>query len=404
MRLLYVEDEDYVREQISAVLRLKIKDVFVAKDGLEALEIFKNNKIDFIISDYKMPRMNGNELCKEVKKINKNVPFILLTAFHETDILIEAIDVGVDKFLRKPIDAKKLFEVLDEMNEKFINACNVEKSYVCIKEAEKIAYLSYWSANYESKEIHFSKEAFELFQLTKGSYLDLANQLHIDDKEKFIELFRNDIFKNKELDTIVGLKNGNFIRIKTKKWESQVCDDDQIVGIFQDVTIFEKEKITLINEIHQDPMLGIANKRFLLAELKRIINLAKRYGNQVGVIFFDIDDFKKVNDTYGHFFADDILKEFANLIQSHIRESDVFGRWGGDEFVIITPNSSAESVKEFMQKLVKLIESYEWKDNVKITISAGLAFYEDETPEELITKADKKMYEAKQSGKNGFSY
>jgi len=113
--VLYAEDDKDTRVMISDILRLKIENVIVAKDGEEALELFKTNKIHLVISDYNMPKMNGNELCDAIKKIDKLVSFVLLTAHNDTSLLIGAIDAGVDKFLNKPIKADKLFGVIDRV-------------------------------------------------------------------------------------------------------------------------------------------------------------------------------------------------------------------------------------------------------------------------------------------------
>ncbi|MEA2091391.1 MAG: response regulator, partial [Campylobacterota bacterium] len=144
LTLLYVEDDDNARMRLTEVFKHKVENLYVAKDAIEALELFKKHYIHFIISDFQMPNMNGNELCSAIKKINPSVCFVLLTAYNDSNLLINAIDVGVDKFLQKPVNAKKLFNVIDAIYEKIMNKFQLEKSRVCLQEAEKIALLSYW--------------------------------------------------------------------------------------------------------------------------------------------------------------------------------------------------------------------------------------------------------------------
>jgi len=412
LTLLYVEDEEDTRNTLSEVFRLKIKNVLVAEDGVEALEIFKNNKIHFIISDYKMPNMNGTELCQEIKKIDSSIPFIMLSAFHHTNLLIDSIEVGVDKFLQKPVNADKLFTIINNIHKKILNQFNLEKSTVCLQEAEKIALLSYWDVNLNSGYIHFSKEAKELFgMLDKDdvTYKQFAELVKSEDKDKFIEIFEYKIYDYENVDEVVSIKNKDnkyiYIHIIAKKWKSSICGNNHIIGLFQDVSHFETQKLRLLKESQCDPMLNISNKKFLIVELENLIKSSRRYGHNIGVIFFDIDDFKKINSDYGHLVADEILMELAKIIKSDIRQSDEFGRWGGDEFVIITGYSSQESTIEFAKKIQHRIKNNRWKSNIKLEISMGVAFYGmDDDAYSLINRADEKMYEAKRSGKNRYCF
>ncbi|RXJ94548.1 diguanylate cyclase [Malaciobacter molluscorum] len=114
--ILYAEDEESLREITLNILKGFTKKQFVAKDGKEGLELFKENEeeIDLIITDVNMPQMNGLEMIKEIKEINPNIPIIVATAFSNTEYLLEAIDIGVDKYVLKPIDMKKLLQTMSQ--------------------------------------------------------------------------------------------------------------------------------------------------------------------------------------------------------------------------------------------------------------------------------------------------
>jgi len=413
LTLLYVEDDADTRKSLSQLFENKVRKLFVAKDGAEALKIFKENNIHLIISDYQMPNMNGNELCSMVKQINPQITFVLLTAYTNTNLLIDAIDTGVDKFLQKPIQAKKLFNILNDIERKILNTFEFEKSNVCLQEAEKIALLSYWDVNLNTQEIEFSLEACELFdfktQEKNKCYMDFANIVIKEDREKFIDIFINRVFHDEVIDEIIAITNssGNilYLHIIAKRWESSICGNKHVVGIFQDVTTYEHQKQRLIKENLSDPMLKISNKKNIILELEKLIKLSKRYGHSIGVIFFDIDDFKAINEEHGHLVADDLLFELSQLIQNNIRQSDVFGRWGGDEFILLIGYSSPDSTIELAQKISNRINNFNWKCKVNLTISMGLAFYEQhDDAYKLLNRADKKMLEAKHSGKNRYNY
>jgi diguanylate cyclase (GGDEF)-like protein len=114
--ILYVEDEPLLRDIIVKSLSAFTKNQYVAKDGVEGLELFKqhSDEIDLVITDINMPRMNGLEMSKEIKAINQNVPIIVATAFSNTEYLLEAIDLGIDKYVLKPIDLNKLISMMSK--------------------------------------------------------------------------------------------------------------------------------------------------------------------------------------------------------------------------------------------------------------------------------------------------
>jgi diguanylate cyclase (GGDEF)-like protein len=119
------------------------------------------------------------------------------------------------------------------------------------------------------------------------------------------------------------------------------------------------------------------------------------------LLFFDIDDFKKVNDVHGHNAGDRVLTETAAAVSKSIRDDDVFARWGGEEFVVLFGSTGVERAAELAERLRRAVEAYASDDSMKVTISIGVAGYErEETIPEFVGRADEYMYRAKQAGKN----
>ena len=157
----------------------------------------------------------------------------------------------------------------------------------------------------------------------------------------------------------------------------------------------ELQKLSII-----DSLTGIFNRYKIEVALKQQIAFAKRHQIPLSVIFFDIDHFKKINDTYGHMVGDKVLKEIAYIVKHHIREYDIFGRWGGEEFIIILPNTNLQEAKEVASKLRKLIENHPFLEE-KVTCSFGVtSLKEDDNVDTLIKRVDKLMYQAKKEGRN----
>jgi diguanylate cyclase (GGDEF)-like protein len=134
----------------------------------------------------------------------------------------------------------------------------------------------------------------------------------------------------------------------------------------------------------------------LEAEIKR----SKRYNNVLSVLMLDIDYFKKVNDQYGHQTGDDVLVIVSEIIQGNIRETDIAGRYGGEEFLIIFPHTNFEEAFNTAKRINKALKEHEFKEGFKLTISGGLSEWQGENAAQLIHKADKLLYKAKNGGRD----
>lgn len=153
-----------------------------------------------------------------------------------------------------------------------------------------------------------------------------------------------------------------------------------------------------------DRMTGLYNRlkldEILMAEVQR----AKRYGNMFSILLFDLDNFKDINDTLGHQIGDKVLKDLANVISHRVRETDKIGRWGGDEFMIISPETNLEDASLLAEIIRVSLESHDFGINMQVTSSFGVTSWrENDNYNDLIDRADKALYQAKRSGKNQVS-
>ena len=153
--------------------------------------------------------------------------------------------------------------------------------------------------------------------------------------------------------------------------------------------------------VYLDFLTSIYNRNMLDISLEKEIALSNRYEKPMSMIFFDIDMFKHVNDTYGHKKGDIILEDLTKLISSNIRHSDIFGRWGGDEFLLILPNTAKKEAQKLSVKFYNLIKTHTFKVDTPITCSFGVTEYQvGDTPKEMIVRAEKLLYEHKTTGNN----
>jgi len=168
--------------------------------------------------------------------------------------------------------------------------------------------------------------------------------------------------------------------------------------------LFEEKKFLA----EKDALTGVYNRRYLFESLGNSIYNARRYGQNLGLLMFDIDDFKHVNDTYGHMVGDRVLKAIGNVMNRLKRQTDVVGRYGGEEFVILCNGTTLKSCLVVGERARKDVEDlvFEGIDDLKVTISVGGVSYDaikdmdGEDADNLIKWADKALYKAKANGKN----
>ena len=157
-----------------------------------------------------------------------------------------------------------------------------------------------------------------------------------------------------------------------------------------------------------DPLTQLGNRRFIDSALEHQIALAQRLGHTLAFVMIDLDDFKRVNDTYGHQKGDAVLVAFTEFLTTHLRKTDFLGRFGGEEFVMILPNTTAKNAAELIEKVLKGLQNHLLAD-LKLTFSAGITeitlnhsviFDNARCMNQLLHYADTAMYEAKSLGKN----
>ena len=198
-----------------------------------------------------------------------------------------------------------------------------------------------------------------------------------------------------------------FIPIKNEKGEvEKVCVT--LVDV-TDTAIYQKmlkEALESLAEAsHRDGLTGIYNRHFLEESLAREFSRVRRYGGTISLVMLDIDNFKRINDTYGHLAGDQVLRSTAKHLNTVLRQSDILGRYGGEEFSLLLPETGIEGSKILAERIRKQIAAASvpyGKASLNVTISAGIAEYHGwmTRHEELIKTADDALYQAKESGRN----
>ena len=195
------------------------------------------------------------------------------------------------------------------------------------------------------------------------------------------------------------LEKGKF------QFQSSINGKDEISQLASSFTkmadTLHKSLNDLNNKAHTDRLTNLPNRLFLEIEMERMHLAVKYYGIRCNVILLDLDHFKQINDRYGHEMGDRVLRHFAHLLLAEVQAPHVVGRWGGEEFLILTKNLTPDESEELAERIRKHTDSTEFPGGLHVTLSAGVAAIEAELElREGIQRADKALYRAKAQGRN----
>lgn len=425
--ILYVEDENDVRDFTSKILNPLLKKVFIAQDGEEGLKVFQENKdeIDLVVSDIDMPKMDGLSMCDAIKKINSEIPVVVTSAHNDTGFLKRAIDIGVNTYAMKPIDLYQLIESIIKAMEPIIlkrqlielnsslkskieqevnkikSILDAQDNIIIVTNKEEITnvnkkFLDFFGIGNFDDFISTKKNIFDFFEEEFG----FISKEQIDKQDSWIEYIQD----LQEIDRIVKIKTTlgeeKIFTIHVDYYEQQ---DDYYVFSLTDITKFKEKSNILEYQASHDKLTGLFNRNKFDEIFAKEIKRTKRYKNELSVIIFDIDNFKMVNDTYGHQIGDEVLKEISKIALDNVREQDITTRWGGEEFFILLPQTNLSGAVIVANKIRTSTQNHIFTEkSLKITASFGVAQFciENDDEKTIITRADELLYEAKRTGKN----
>lgn len=200
-------------------------------------------------------------------------------------------------------------------------------------------------------------------------------------------------------------RNGHYLWVHDR---GRVCEYDtsgqpaRVVGMVQDISDRKQMELQLQELASYDPLTGLANRRQGTTFLEAQVELSQRLGLPLGLAFIDIDHFKQINDLFGHMVGDQILRHIGRLIKEAVRASDLVCRWGGEEFILIAPNTPLSQMAGVAEKLRSTVADNQGNLNPAVTISIGVAATWGQSTDlnSLLNYADQALYRAKEGGRN----
>ena len=409
--VLYVEDDDEIRDQLAHFLRRRVGVLHVATNGHEGLLAFDAHRPDIVVTDILMPVMDGLKMAEKIKAISPPTPIIVTTAFNETNFFLKAIDIGVDKYVIKPVNTDTLGSVLVQCAHTLLS--EVERRlaaavFDCSSDAIIVtdAHNTIVSVNPAFCEITGFKREEVIGKDPK--MLSSGRQ----EREFYMQMWKSLQEAGKWSGEVWNRRKSGEVYPEWLSVSTVRNNKDETihyVGIFSDITERKQAEERVRHLAHYDALTDLPNRTLFHDRLQQSLIQAQRNHEQVAVMFLDLDRFKVINDTLGHSVGDLLLQAVAQRLGNCMRQGDTVCRQGGDEFVILLPKiNHAEDAALVAQKALDAIAQPFQLDGHELHISSsiGISFYPNDggNPETLMKHADVAMYRAKELGRNNFQF
>lgn len=445
-RILIVDDLLPNIKLLEARLTAEYFDVVSATSGPEALRICRDDRVDIVLLDVMMPGMDGFEVCRRLKAdpSTMHIPVIMVTALDQPADRLRGLDAGADDFLTKPVDEIPLIArvrslariklMLDELRARADSSANLglsersvgaldagENGRILLVEDRASSAERITSALRGLHEIDVQADPQEaLFRAAEGDYDMLAISLNLEDFDalrlcsqiRSLERTRAlPILLIAELDERERILRG--LDLGVNDYIARPVDRNELIARVRSLLRRKRYADSLRSNVQAaielaavDPLTGLNNRRYLETHLASLIDQAAHKGRPLTLMILDIDHFKSVNDTYGHDAGDEVLKHFARRVRRVVRSADLICRMGGEEFVIVMPDTALNIATKVAERVRSAIESEPFRidqagHTIPVTTSIGIAERgADANADALMRRADKALYESKSSGRN----
>lgn len=461
-KILVIDDDPLTRHILEDILVPGNYTVGVAEDGEKGLKKLKTGRYDLVITDILMPGMDGFRLLREIRKDDalKYIPVIFYTGTYldrEDEALARGL--GVSRYLIKPLAPAELVkavqDVLDEEEEKkppppppaameepvFLKLYNerlVNKLKTTLVESERARiYLEHVMESMGDGMVVIDRD-YTVVQANSAAAASLGVGKQEMTGRKCYEVIHREgapcrsphvicpipaVFERGETVKVLHThgdtaKNERYMEITASPLKDRSGETFAMVETYRD--IMEKKVddalVNLVKKLNDaqthlkhmadtDELTGLKNRRSIMERLEEEFQRAKRSHRPLSLIMLDIDHFKRINDAHGHLFGDFVLTTIAARIKESLRKHDILGRIGGEEFLIVAPDSGAEESVHVAERVRRSVSAKPIGDKtaeVSVTLSAGVTVMtaQDASADAVFSRADTALYKAKDEGRN----
>ena len=445
-RILVVDDVIPNVKILEAKLSVEYYDVVTAYNGPDALKIASEQQPDLILLDVMMPQMDGFEVCRRLKadRQTSHIPVIMVTALSEATDRVQGLEAGADDFLTKPVDDLALFArvksllrlkmMMDEFRlreetsselgvismsdrkEEAIQRARIlviddnEYSVRLIKELYAETYDTTLEPDMEEALIRLRGGDFDLavISLDSANYDPLRLCSRIRSLEETRQLPILTLVDEADNDKLI-----KGMEIGINDYVMRPIDTNELIVRTRTQILRKQYQDRLRHNFHRslelavtDSLTGLYNRRYMSNHLDAMLQRARLDYKPVCVMIMDIDFFKPVNDTHGHDVGDEVIKEFSCRIATGVRGIDLACRYGGEEFVVVMPDTDISVALTVAERLRRHIAEKPFvvsrgRLTLDITCSIGVTVsQEQEQSDILLKRADEALYKAKKDGRN----
>ncbi|MGB8843479.1 MAG: PleD family two-component system response regulator [Aliidongia sp.] len=449
-RVLVVDDIEVNVRLLEAKLLSEYYEVLTASSGPAALEIAMRESPDIVLLDVMMPGMDGLEVCRRLKAdpATRYIPVVMVTALSDVADRLRGLEVGADDFLTKPVNDLALFARMrslirlkrtldewllrEEINGRFaalpgeagtVDVERLEPGRILVVEDNTLAANKLNQVLQPlARELVLAKTNAEANTLALQSGFDLivlSMALERSDPLRLVSQLRA-IEQTRQLPVLLIMDEGDYARLAKGL---DLGANDYVVRPVDRNELVARARIQMKRKRLQDQLLdnykrgltmaltdgltGLYNRRYLTAHLETLFGRGGAAVKDVAVLMFDIDRFKRVNDTYGHAAGDEVLIEVAKRALSNVRGFDLVARYGGEEFLVVMPESTLVSAAAVADRLRRAVGEHPIAVScgpgaLRVTVSIGVAVTGGEfmPPAQLLKNADDALYAAKHAGRN----
>ena len=468
-RILIIDDDAVVCDVLKRALETRYA-VTACLSGTQGCALLGENDFDVVVTDLRLPDMSGLDVLSFAKSKDAYTEVVLITGFASLESASVAINAGAASYIEKPMS---LPDFLIQIEKAVASRLFHLKSISLMRKSDDLGpefrdHLSdITSLYYFTRKLTLSLEVSEIMRITleeairkSGAQLcaiavnvlgfqelyAMSSSGEADpaqvqalfgrcwetafpfiEKQKFEEgkissvIYKGKIGPTPQLDTlqplaipmmVTGTSIGALVAFIDKPAASVSADQYFLYIISSIISSLIEHGYAVLQAralAKTDGLTGIANHRSFHEALDREISRASRKGNAFSLIIMDIDDFKRINDTYGHLVGDAVLKDLVRRVGENVRTADVFARYGGEEFGLILPETDLAGAEVLAQRIRKAIGSKPFayaQHSIGYTVSMGMTIFNTKQPVKkdlLIDQADTAMYAAKRGGKNRVS-
>jgi two-component system cell cycle response regulator len=447
-RVLVVDDVPANVKLLEARLSAEYFDVSTAMNGIEALAICEKAECDIVLLDVMMPDMDGFEVCRRIKSnaSTHHIPVVMVTALDHPSDRVRGLEAGADDFLTKPVSdialiarvrsLSRLKMMTDELrmraltsreigisnpeNEAIADAGRAGRILIVDDRASSYERMSALLAGEHTVEVE-PKPSEALFHAAEGNFDLLIVSLALEnyDALRLCSQVRS-LERTRAVPVLAvcdGEDSARMIRgleIGVNDYLMRPIDKNELAARVR--TQIRKKRYTerlrdnvqmSIEMAITDPLTGLYNRRYMESHLATLVEQAVSRGKPLTTLVLDIDYFKSINDSHGHDAGDDVLREFATRVRKSIRGIDLACRYGGEEFVIVMPETDMAVAAIVAERLRRRIASERFSiqqgsGSIEVTISIGLATLDaaDDGAANILKRADQALYRAKRDGRN----